>query len=36
MRGDTAAGIRHTCQHWIRGRIPPQDRRITLKLLLQH
>lgn len=31
MRGDTAAGIRHTCQHWIGGRIPPQDRRVTLR-----
>jgi len=27
MRGDTAAGIRHTCQHWI----PPQDRTVTLR-----
>jgi len=31
MRGDTAAGIRHTCQHWIGGRIPPQDHRITFR-----
>jgi hypothetical protein len=31
MRGDTAADIRHTCQHWTGGRIPPQDRRITLR-----